>query len=168
MSRMTETSESPFQTLHEIVAKARQNLTQNIWDYLIGGAETETTVKRNRWALDALALRPRVLRDVSAIDTGGQLLGHPLRLPVLLAPVGSLESFDAGGAKTVAQAAATFGVPICVSSVTHPGLEETAKAAANGRKIFQLYVRGDDDFVDDYGRRAIAAGYDAFCFTVDT
>ncbi len=165
---MAEASASPFETLHEIVAKARQNLTQNIWDYLIGGAETETTLRRNRWALDALALRPRVLRDVSRIDVGGRLLGKPLRLPVLLAPVGSLESFEAGGAKTVAEAAAAFGVAICVSSVTQPGLEETAKGAAEGRRIFQLYVRGDDDFVDDYGRRAMAAGYDAFCFTVDT
>lgn len=59
---------SDFQTLHEIVAKARQNVSQNDWDYIVGGAETETTLRRNRMALDSIAFRPRVLRDVSRID----------------------------------------------------------------------------------------------------
>ena len=90
-----------------------------------------------------------------------------LRLPVMLAPVGSLESFDAGGAATAGRGATEFGVPIIVSSVTKPGLEETAKAVA-GPKIFQLYVRGDDAWVDDVVRRAMDAGYNAFCITVDT
>ncbi len=164
---MLSETEGEFLTLHEIVKKARQNLSPNIWDYLIGGAETETTLKRNRLALDAIALRPRVLRDVSAVDCQGELFGRRLRLPVALAPVGSLESFAAGGARTAAEAAAQFGVPILVSSVTQPGLEETAKAAP-GMRIFQLYVRGDDAWVDDIARRAIDAGYDAFCLTVDT
>src|SRR5262249_31726573 len=62
-------SGNDFQTLHEIVAKARQNLSQNDWDYIVGGAETETTLRRNRHALDTIAFRPRVLRDVSHIDT---------------------------------------------------------------------------------------------------
>ena len=90
-----------------------------------------------------------------------------LRLPVMLAPVGSLESFDPGGAATAGRGATEFGVPIIVSSVTKPGLEETAKAAT-GPKIFQLYVRGDDAWVDDVVRRAVDAGYNAFCITVDT
>src|SRR5215469_1341247 len=82
-----------FQTLHEIVAKARQNLNQNDWDYIVGATETETTLRRNRLALDSLAFRPRVLRDVSAIDATVPAFGRQLRLPVLLAPVGALESF---------------------------------------------------------------------------
>src|SRR5712691_7986521 len=62
-------SASPeFQTLQEIVKKARQNLDQNDWDYIVGGTESETTLRRNRMALDSLAFRPRVLRDVSRID----------------------------------------------------------------------------------------------------
>ena len=56
---------SEFYTLHEIVRKARANLNQNDWDYIVGGTETETTLRRNRMALDSIALRPRVLRDVS-------------------------------------------------------------------------------------------------------
>src|SRR5246127_2638835 len=89
-------AEPDFQTLHEIVARARQNLNQNDWDYIVGGAETETTLRRNRLALDSLALRPRVLRDVSTIDASVTAFGHRLRLPVVLAPVGSLGSFHAG------------------------------------------------------------------------
>ncbi|HEY8069915.1 MAG TPA: alpha-hydroxy-acid oxidizing protein, partial [Burkholderiales bacterium] len=59
----------PFLTLQEIVAAARRNLAPGPWSYLIGGAETETTVRRNRQALDSIAFRPRVLRDVSRIDS---------------------------------------------------------------------------------------------------
>ncbi|HZB93217.1 MAG TPA: alpha-hydroxy acid oxidase [Stellaceae bacterium] len=163
---LSETS-GEFLTLHEFIKAAKIRLSPNIWDYLIGGADSETTVKRNRQALDSLAFRPRVLRDVSSIDCTGTLLGRKLRIPVLLAPVGSLESFDAGGAAVAARAAGAFGVPIMVSSVTQPGLEATA-AATPGPKIFQLYVRGDEAWTDDFGRRARDAGYDAFCFTVDT
>ncbi len=157
-----------FQALHEFVRAARNALPTNFWDYLTGGAETETTLKRNRLALDSLAFRPRVLRDVSAIDTTSTLFGKKTRLPVVLAPVGSIESLDTGGTATVAKAAVSFGVPLFVSSVAQPGLEATAEAAPGSRRIFQLYVRGDDAWVDDYARRAAAAGYEAFCFTVDT
>ncbi len=156
-----------YQCLHEFIPAARAKLDSNIWGYLIGATESETTLRRNRAALDAIALRPRVLRDVSKVDATSSFLGMKLRLPVLLAPVGSLESFDAGGAATAGRGATEFGVPIIVSSVTRPGLEETAKAVT-GPKIFQLYVRGDDAWVDDVARRAVDAGYNAFCITVDT
>ncbi len=156
-----------YQALHEFVLDAEQRLNRNAWGYLIGATETETTVARNRQALDSVAFRPRVLRNVSKVDPGTDFLGHRLGLPVALAPVGSLESFHPEGAAEAARGAAAANVPLIVSSVTQPGLEATA-AASNGPKVFQLYVRGDDDFVDDYARRAIAAGYDAFAITVDT
>lgn len=156
-----------YQALHEFVEDAQARLNRNAWGYLIGGTETETTVARNRQALDSVAFKPRVLRDVSSVDTGKDFLGHRLAMPVALAPVGSLESFSPGGAADAGRGASAAGVPIIVSSVTQPGLEESARAAT-GPKVFQLYVRGDDDFVDDYARRAIAAGYDAFAITVDT
>ncbi|MGH7159652.1 MAG: alpha-hydroxy acid oxidase [Acetobacteraceae bacterium] len=156
-----------YQCLHELVAAARARLPDHAWDYLIGGAGTETTVRRNRAALDAIALRPRVLHDVSAIDASGPVLGERARLPLFLAPVGSLDTFEPGGSATAARAAALFGVPIMVSSVTKPGLEATAEAGP-ARRFFQLYRRGDDAFTDDYVRRAEAHGYEAFCFTVDS
>jgi isopentenyl diphosphate isomerase/L-lactate dehydrogenase-like FMN-dependent dehydrogenase len=156
-----------YQTLHEFIPVARGRLSDHIWGYLVGAAETETTMRRNRLALDQIALRPRICRDVSKMDCTASLFGMQMRLPVMLAPVGSLESFHPEGAAEAGRGASAFGVPIIVSSVTKPGLEESA-SAASGPKVFQLYVRGDDAWVDDVAERAIAAGYDAFVITVDT
>jgi isopentenyl diphosphate isomerase/L-lactate dehydrogenase-like FMN-dependent dehydrogenase len=157
-----------FENLHEIVRRARANLDQNAWDYIVGGTETETTLRRNRMALDEVAFRPRVLRNVSRIDPSVEVFGRRLRLPVMLAPVGSLETFDPGGAATVVRGAGAFGAAHMLSSVSEPGLEKTAKAAPNALRIFQLYVRGDDAFVEDYVERALTTGYAAFCLTVDS
>jgi glycolate oxidase len=157
-----------FQNLHELVAKARANLNQNAWDYIVGGTETETTLRRNRMALDEIAFRPRVLRDVGKVDASVEAMGRKLRLPVLLAPVGALETFDPGGGAAVVRGAATFGAAHMLSSVSEPGLEKVAEAAPGCLRIYQLYVRGDDAFVDDRIERAIANGYAAFCLTVDT
>ncbi len=159
--------EERFQTLHEIAKAARQNLDPGPWDYLIGGAETETTLKRNRQALDSIAFRPRVLRNVSKIECHWSLFGRAVRIPVMLAPIGSIETFTEGGGATAAKASAEFGVPQMLSSVCNPGLEAVAAAADNFR-IFQLYVRGDDAWVDEHVERAVANGYAAFCLTVDT
>ena len=164
---MTSGLEERFQTLHEIVKAAREKLPQGPWDYLVGGTETETTLRRNRQAIDAIALRPRVLRNVAAVDCTRTFLGHRLRLPVLTAPIGGLETFDEAGGAAVARATGEFGVIQMLSSVCKPGLEATAKAADNVR-IFQLYVRGDDAFVDDHVHRAVDHGYAAFTITVDT
>jgi isopentenyl diphosphate isomerase/L-lactate dehydrogenase-like FMN-dependent dehydrogenase len=164
---LSETS-GEFLTLHELVKAARNKLPANIWDYLIGGADTETTVRRNRLALDSVAFRPRVLRDVSKIELSRKLLGKTLRIPVVLAPVGSLESFEAGGGAAVTKATTEFGVPMFLSSVSKPGIEETAAAAPGGMRIYQLYIRGDEAFVDEHLGRAVSAGYDALCITVDT
>jgi hypothetical protein len=75
---MAESLESRFQNLHEFVTQARTNLDRNNWDYLIGGSETETTLARNRLALDAIGFRPRVLRDVSNVDCSSTLFGRRL------------------------------------------------------------------------------------------
>jgi glycolate oxidase len=161
-------SNEPFQNLHELIRKARANLNQNAWDYVVGAAETETTLRRNRMALDEIAFRPRVLRDVSKIDASVECFGRKLRLPVMMAPVGALEIFDPAGAAAVVRGAGRFGVPHMLSSVSEPGLERTAEAAPDALRIFQLYVRGDDAFVEDVVTRTIANGYTAFCLTVDT
>src|SRR5215472_9053274 len=127
-------AEPDFQVLHEIVAKARQNLNQNDWDYIVGATETETTLRRNRLALDSIGLRPRVLRDVSHVDAAVTALGRRLRLPVVLAPVGSLESFHEGAAASVVRAARQFGVAHMLSSVCDPGLEKVAEAAPDATR----------------------------------
>ena len=164
---MSEEARNEFMTLHEFIKAAKMKLNPNVWDYLIGATETETTMRRNRMALDQVALRPRVLRDVSNIDCSSTLFGKPVRLPVLLAPIGSLDSFDAGAGITVAKGADQFGVGMTLSSVNHVPMEDV-RAAGAAPQVFQLYVRGDDAFVDDIAARAVACGYDAFCITVDT
>ncbi len=164
----TATATADFQTLHEFVAKARQNLNQNAWDYIVGATETETTLRRNRLALDQIAFRPRVLCDVSRIDSTVERFGRRLRLPLLFAPVGALESFHEEAATAVVQAASAFGIAHMLSSVCEPGLEKVAQAAPDATRIFQLYVRGDEAWVDDFVARAIANKYVAFCLTVDT
>ena len=163
-----EILEFRFQNLHEFVKVARQNLDRNNWDYLIGGSESETTLARNRLALDTIGFRPRVLRDVSNVDCGSTLFGKKLRIPVLCAPVGSLQNFEPGGGATLAAATTEFGNGMILSSVSEPGMDKTAEAAGNGFKIFQLYVRGDENWVDAQVAHAVERGYDAFAFTVDT
>jgi isopentenyl diphosphate isomerase/L-lactate dehydrogenase-like FMN-dependent dehydrogenase len=162
------TSAEEFQNLHEFVRKARAHLNQNAWDYIVGAAETETTMRRNRMALDEIAFRPRVLRDVSRVDPSVEQFGRKMRLPVMLAPVGALEIFDPAGAAAVVRGTGKFGAAHMLSSVSEPGLEKVAEAAPDALRIFQLYVRGDDAFVEDCVSRAVANEYAAFCLTVDT
>ena len=157
-----------FQNLHEFVQTARARLDQNAWDYIVGGSETETTLRRNRMALAEIAFRPRVLRNVAKVDASAELFGRRLRLPVMLAPVGALEMFDSGSGASVARGCGTFGAAHMLSSVSEPGLEKVAEAAPDAMRIYQLYERGDDEAVEDCVRRAIASGYTAFCLTVDT
>ena len=90
-------TEGDFLTLHELVRAAHKKLDNNTWDYLIGGTATETTLRRNRHALDRLALRPRVLRDVTNVDTSVNLFGEELPHPVLLAP--HRDFFNAPGSR---------------------------------------------------------------------
>ena len=162
-----ESSADNFLTLQEIVAAARRKLAPGPWAYLAGGTETETTLRRNRLALDSIGFRPRVLNDVRRVDARASFLGRSARLPVMLAPVGGMESFVEGGAADAARGAAQFGIAQMLSSVCQPGLEATA-AAAETMRVFQLYVRGDDAWVDDWVRRARDNGYQAFCLTVDS
>src|SRR3954470_16356103 len=156
-----------FLTNHEIIMAARRNLTQDIWDYLTGGAESETTMRRNRLGFDSLALRPRVCVDVSKIDTSTTFLGQKLRIPVMMAPIGSLQTITPQGGVAVAKAAAQFGTLNFVSSVTQPSLEEIA-GSTDHPKIFQLYIRGGLDWCEEILTRVKQAGYRALCLTVDT
>lgn len=156
-----------FVTNQEVIIAARRNLTQDVWDYLSGGSESETTMRRNRLGFDSLALRPRVCVDVSKIDTSTTFLGQKLRIPVMMAPIGSLQTITPEGGVAVAKAAAEFGTMNFVSSVTQPSLEEIA-ASTNHPKIFQLYIRGGLDWCEEILERVKKAGYMALCLTVDT
>ena len=156
-----------FEVLHEFVEPARKALSPETWDYLMGGADTETTLERNRAALDAIAFRPRVLRDVEKVSTRAKFLGHDLRLPVILAPIGSLQDLCPVGATAPAKAAAAFGVLHMLSSVAKPGLEDVAAAVPDYPKLFQLYVRGNPDWVDERIASAVEHKYAGIALTVD-
>lgn len=155
-----------FVSTEEIIQLARRRVHQGVWDYLVGGSESETTLRRNRLAFDRLAFRPRVLRDVSSIDTSTTFLGHKLRIPAILAPVGSLQVFDPEGGAAATRAAAEFGAMHVLSSVTAPSLEETANCV-DYPKMFQLYVHGDWAWIEDIIGRVVEADYKALCVTVD-
>ena len=156
-----------YLTLSEIAKRAKQNLSKNVWDYLIGGADTESSIRRNRQGVDSWVFRPRILNEVSSVNARSEFLGVPLRLPVLLAPLGSVQVFESGGAASVAKAAKEFGVLQILSSVCTPEFEALAQQVP-GPRIFQLYLLGDEAWMDDIIARSIEAGYTAFCLTADT
>ncbi len=154
-------------TLGEIVQEAHEKASPEAWDYMVGGSETETTLRRNRLAFDELAFRPRVLRDINHLDTSTNVLGMPLRIPVFFAPMGSLDQLHDDAALVPARAAREFGIASMVSSVCPPGME-TVMTKSGGNLMFQLYVRGDEDWIKDHMDQAQDLGYKAFCITVDT
>jgi len=158
---------SEFLSNEEIVQQARKNLVQGAWDYLVGGSESETTMRRNRLAFDKIAFRPRVLVNVSKTDPSTTILNEKLRIPILLAPIGSLQTFTEKGGAEATKSAADFGIVHVVSSVTEPSLEEIA-AVSNNPKIYQLYIHGDWNWTKEMIHRAKSAGYKALCITVDT
>ncbi len=156
-----------FLTLHEIAKKAQQNLDQGAWDYLIGGADTESALRRNRSAVESWVFKPRILNDVSEVHCATQLLGSPLRIPVIMPPIGSIQVFAPEGALAVAEAVQEFGILQILSSVCLPTFEDLATALP-GPRIYQLYLTGDEAWMDDVIARAIEAGYTGFCLTADT
>lgn len=156
-----------FVSNEELIREARRRVPQGAWDYLVGGSESETTLRRNRQAFDRVAFRPRILVDVTHVDPSTTFLGQKLRIPAIMAPIGSLQVFDPGGAVTVTKAATEFGVMHCVSTATQPALEETA-AATPTPKIFQLYVWGDETWIRELLTRVKDSGYAALTLTVDT
>ena len=156
-----------FLTLHEIVRQAKRILDQGSWDYLVGGADTESALRRNRGGVESWVFKPRILNDVSDVQVSTSLLGVPLRIPVLMPPIGSVQVFEEGGAASVAQAVDEFGILQVLSSVCTPDFETLAREHP-GPRIYQLYLVGDEAWMDDIIERAMAAGYTAFCLTADT
>ncbi|MDB5809974.1 MAG: hypothetical protein JWN94_2096 [Betaproteobacteria bacterium] len=166
--RSSKPTTPEFVSLQEIVLKAKRTMTADLWNHLAGGSDSETTLKRNRQALDSLALRQRVLVDVRNIDITTTLLGKTLSSPVFLAPVGGLVGFINAeqGAIPVARAAVAHGTAAFISTAAKPGFEAAA-AAVDEPLIFQLYVRADRAWVEDILDRVKAAGYRALCVCVD-
>ena len=156
-----------FDTLQEIALAAHRKLPAPVWDHLMGGADSEMTLRRNRAGLDALALRQRVLVDVRNIDLSATLLGQELAFPVFPAPVGGfLGKVHNEGGPAVARAAVSRGTTAFIATAAKPSLE-AAQEAVKRKLIFQLYVRGDRSWIEDILDRVRKAEYGALCVTVD-
>ncbi|MDR6625049.1 FMN-dependent L-lactate dehydrogenase LldD [Caulobacter segnis] len=145
---------------------ARRKLPRFLFDYIDGGAYAERTLGRNVSDLADIALRQRVLKDVSAGDPSTTLFGVKQALPVALAPVGLTGMYARRGECQAARAAAKKGVPFCLSTVSVCDVDEVSKASS-APIWFQLYVLRDRAFMRDLLIRAREAGATALVFTVD-
>ena len=145
---------------------ARRRLPNGVFNYIDGGAEDEVTMQANRAAFRRWNFAPRVLRDMSRVDTSATLLGRRLPFPLVLAPAGFTRMPDPDGELAVARAAARAGIPYCLSTVATRSIEEVA-AAADGCHWFQLYPLRDRELTRDLVQRAADAGYQAMMPTVD-
>jgi L-lactate dehydrogenase (cytochrome) len=146
---------------------ARRRLPGGVFDYIDGGAEDELSLRRNVAAYRRAELVPRVLRDVSGIDTSTTLLGRPLPMPLVVAPIGFTRTASPGGELDVSRAAARAGLPYTLSTMATRSIEEVA-AVSRGPKWLQVYVWRDRGLVKEMLSRAKEAGFEAIAITVDT
>jgi L-lactate dehydrogenase (cytochrome) len=145
---------------------ARRRLPRFLFEYMDGGSYAEVTLRRNVADLSEIALRQRVLRDVSALDLSTELFGQKLALPVALAPIGLAGLNARRGECQAVRAAEAAGVPFTLSTVSACALDEVARAAARPF-WFQLYMIRDRAFMRDLLAQAAAAQCSALVFTVD-
>jgi len=145
---------------------ARRRLPRAIFDYADGGSYDERTLRRNAEDLDALRFRQRVMVDVSAISLASTLAGAPVSMPVAIAPTGLAGFFHADGEILGARAAAAFGIPFCLSTMSICSLEDV-RAATPQPFWFQQYLMKDRGFNAELIERAIAAQCSALVLTLD-
>lgn len=152
--------------LAEIEALGCSKLDQNALDYYSSGANDELTLRENRAAFQRLKLRPRVLVDVSRVDTRTELLGLPLDSPIGIAPSAFHGLAHPEAELATARAAAGLGSLLTLSTFSNTPVEGVAQAA-RGRMWYQLYLYTDREFSAELIGRAEAAGARALVFTVD-
>lgn len=145
---------------------AQSRLPPHIFDYFEGGAGDEITIRENEAAFAAIRLPQRVMVDVSAADTNGDLLGEAWTMPLALAPIGFGGLMCRRGEVQAVRAAEAAGVPFCLSTNSICSIEEVARTAQRPF-WFQIYMMRDRDVVTDMLRRAWDSGCRALVFTVD-
>ncbi len=147
-------------------ALAKRRLPHFLFEYIDGGSFAETTLRRNVEDLEDIALRQRVLKDVSQIDLSTELFGRKLSMPVALGPIGLGGMTARRGEVQAAAAATNAGVPFCLSTVSACSMEEVAAKGVDPF-WFQLYVMRDRGFMRELMARAREAGCPVLVFTVD-
>lgn len=146
--------------------RAQKRLPRMMFEYIDGGSYAETTLKRNIEAMERIALRQRILTDVSKLQLSTEVLGEKLAMPLVLAPVGMAGLYARRGEVQAARAAQGAGLPFCLSTVSICSIEEV-RAAAPEPLWFQLYMIKDRGYMETLLQRAKAAGSRVLVFTVD-
>lgn len=146
---------------------AKRRTPKAAFDYADGAAEAEISLTRARRAFAELQFNPAVLRDVSTVDTGWEVLGQRVELPFGIAPTGFTRMMQTEGERAGAAAAAAAGIPFALSTMGTTSIEDVAAAAPDGRNWFQLYMWKDRDRSMALVDRAAKAGYDTLLVTVD-
>jgi L-lactate dehydrogenase (cytochrome) len=147
-------------------AIARRRLPHFLFNYIDGGSYAEVTLRSNIADLEQIALRQRVLNDVSTLDLSTELFGTRQAMPVALAPIGLAGMNARRGEVQAARAASAAGIPFCLSTVSVCPLEEVATASSTPF-WFQLYMIRDRGFIRDLLAKARDLGCSALVFTVD-
>lgn len=154
-------------SLHDFELLARKHISRGAWERVQGGAADEITVRWNCEAYQNIRLRPRVLVDVSKLDTRVTLFGQEHPFPIVLAPTGAQGFVYPEGELAVARGAGAAQAILVISSSASLRVEEVARTAT-GTVWFQLYVQRDRGFTRELVQRAEAAGCRALCVTVDS
>jgi L-lactate dehydrogenase (cytochrome) len=155
-------------TIGDLRLAARRVTPRAVFDYVDGAAETEASLRRSREAFARVEFVPRVLRDVSVIDTSTTILGRPAALPLVFAPTGFTRLMNHEGEAAVARVALRTGIPYALSTLGTTSPEDLAAAAPDTDKWFQLYLWNDREAGVELVRRARAARFSALVLTVDT
>ncbi len=154
-------------TIEDLRRIAKRRTPRAAFDYTDGAADGEISLSRARDAFRDIEFHPNVLRDVSTVNTGWEVLGGPVAAPFAIAPTGFTRLMQTEGEYAGAQAAQAAGIPFSLSTLGTASIEDVAEAAPAGRHWFQLYMWRDRDRSMALLRRAADAGYDTVLATVD-
>ncbi|BDZ45447.1 hypothetical protein GCM10025866_13560 [Naasia aerilata] len=155
-------------TIYDLREIAKRRTPKAPFDYTDGSAEQELSIARARQAFEDVEFHPSILRDVSHVDTGWDVLGRRVALPFGIAPTGFTRMMQTEGEAAGAAAAAAAGIPFSLSTMGTSSIEDVAAAGGpNGRNWFQLYMWKDRDRSMALVERAAKAGFDTLLVTVD-
>lgn len=154
-------------TIEDLRRIAKRRTPRAALDYTDGSAEAELSIARARQAFSDIEFQPAILRDVSSLTTGWQVLGGPVAQPFGIAPTGFTRMMQTEGEIAGARAAGRAGIPFSLSTMGTASIEDVAEANPRGRNWFQLYMWKDRDRSMALVERAAAAGFDTLLVTVD-
>jgi L-lactate dehydrogenase (cytochrome)/glycolate oxidase len=154
-------------TIYDLRDIAKRRTPQAPFDYTDGGADSESSLTRARSTFERVEFQPRILRDVSVVDTSVKMLGQTMSMPIGIAPTGFTRMMQTEGEYAGATAARDAGIPYTLSTMGTRSIEDVAKIAPDGRNWFQLYMWKDRDRSMALVDRAKAAGFDTLVLTVD-